>query len=205
MLEDGAVDREEDDVGRGHIEGNTEDPLEGHVDRADEPGDAVTAMRDEIQADAIEQRSGHGIDEEQQRGNRKHPSCRAPCRFEDDEKCDAPRRDVDDVWRCRAIDKGVDVAERPCERGHYQHDPESVPQRMHPGRSRRVGDDRQHERDEQEADPIDVRIDDADGPVQRVGRQRKPEYEAGSAARVRAARQTRGVVHYCAVHTFRSR
>ena len=64
MLEDGAVDGEEHDVGRGDVERNSEDPLERHVDRADEPGDAVAAMRDEIEADAVEQRSGHGVGEE---------------------------------------------------------------------------------------------------------------------------------------------
>ena len=58
-------------------------------------------------------------------------------------------------------------------------------------------DDRQHDRDEQEADAIDVRIDDADDPIQRVSRQRETEEIGDSTATLSAARQTRRVICYC--------
>ena len=68
-----------------------------------------------------------------------------------------------------------------------------------------MSDDRQDERDQQERDSIDVRIDNAHDPVERVGRERETQYGGDLAARARSARQPRPVIDYCAVHTLRSR
>ena len=57
VLEHRAVDREQDDVGRGDVERHAEDALERHVERADQPLDAVAAVREQRQADPIELRA----------------------------------------------------------------------------------------------------------------------------------------------------
>jgi hypothetical protein len=74
VFEDGAIDGEQDDVGRGDVERYAEDPLERHVQRADETADRIAAMRDQIQADAIEQRTVVPVGEKQERGDGEHPS-----------------------------------------------------------------------------------------------------------------------------------
>ncbi len=84
VFEHGAIDREEDDVGGRHVERHAEDALERHVERADEARDRVAAVGDEIEADPIEQRAVVAVDQKQTRGDRQHPPRRSSCGLEDE-------------------------------------------------------------------------------------------------------------------------
>ena len=64
---------------------------------------AVAAVCDQIEADAIEQRTGHGVGKEDERRYRQHPSCRSPSRLENDEQRDDAGDDVDE---CSASRRG---------------------------------------------------------------------------------------------------
>ena len=55
MLEHGAEDREQDDVGGRHIQRHAEHALERHVERADEPVEPVAAVRERAEADQVEE------------------------------------------------------------------------------------------------------------------------------------------------------
>ena len=86
--EDRAVDGEQDDVARRHVERHAEDALERHVDRADDAREVVAAMRDHAEADEIEQRPVEGVEDEAGRGERQHPSRRAARRLEHEQDAD---------------------------------------------------------------------------------------------------------------------
>ena len=86
QLEHRAVDREQDDVGRGDVERHAEDALERHVERADQPIDAVAAVRENPQPDVVEHRPEPRVEQERRRpspagsSRRRGASLRAPGR-----------------------------------------------------------------------------------------------------------------------------
>ena len=57
MLQYRAEDREQDDVGRGDIEGDAEDAFERHVERAHQPREIVAAVSKQPQPNELEQRA----------------------------------------------------------------------------------------------------------------------------------------------------
>ena len=99
--------------------------------------------------------------------------------------------------------EGVDVDDRPRSAttvsAIQSRQPISVTRRSLP-LTGRIDVERRGERDQQEGDAVDLRIDDADDPVQRVGRER----EAPGATRSRGVRGC-PFDPSSAVHTCRSR
>ena len=66
-------------------------PFERHVERADQPVEAVAAVREQRQADAIEHAARVRVDEEGDGRHRQDPSDRAARRLEHEQNGDARR------------------------------------------------------------------------------------------------------------------
>ena len=73
-IQDRAENREERDVGGRDVERHAEDPLQRHVERADDARGVVAAVGDESQADEIEHGTVERIGHE---GRRRHGQDRA--------------------------------------------------------------------------------------------------------------------------------
>ena len=194
LLEHRAVDREEDDVGRRDVERHAEHAFERHVERADQTIDRIAAMREQWKADAIEPGPDQRVDEEDGRRHGQDPADGAARGFEHQDDGQCAEHDVDGERIGGAIDEALEIDERPGERGDSRtcEDPveraDSRRSRPSSGRdfafslrrpappvaaqSGRHEKKRQHQRDEQEADAVDLGLDDEEHPVERVQRQR---------------------------------
>ena len=130
QLEHRAVDREQDDVGRGDVERHAEDALERHVERPDQPIDAVAAVREDAEADVVEDRTEQRVEQERGGGDRQDPADGAACRFEhqhDRERCRATRSIGGRLGG--AVDEAGEISERPAERDDREADQQPVDRR----------------------------------------------------------------------------
>ena len=174
-VQDRAEDREERDVGGGDVERHAEDALERHVERADDARGVVSAVGDESQADEIEHGTVERVGDEGRRRHRQDRARRAPRRFQHESDQRRAEGDVDGRGIRGAIDEGLEVEDRPGQRRRRRS--RSAPSRR-AARARAIGrgprgieQETEHQRQEQERDAVDLRLDDADDPVQRVARQ----------------------------------
>ncbi len=127
-------------------------------------------MRDDPEADEIEQRAVIGVREERRCGDGKHPACRAPRRLEHEHDADGAEHDVNRRGIGCAVDEGVEIDDRP-EAGGDREQRQQPVRRRHTRftlRPRRVVEEAQNEDQQQEARAIDERLDDADHPIERV-------------------------------------
>ena len=172
VLQDGAVDCEQHDVGCGDVQGDAEDSLQRHVERADDPDDRVAAMRDQAQTDEVEERPEVPIDQESEGRRRQNPTDGAARRFEHEADRDDPEGDIEPGRRGGAVDELPEVDDRPGQRDHggaQQQPVDDADAGSRRARTRKQ-EEGQRQRHHQERDAIDLRLDDADDPVERVGR-----------------------------------
>ena len=177
VLEHGAVDGEQHDVGGRDLEGHAEDPVQRHVQRAHQAVGVVAAVADGAQPDEVEQRADVRIDDEERGGRGEDPSRGAPRRLEDEQDRRRPQqrrpsrsgsRSDTETRRGRAI-------------GHPSARPDSATsaQSSGDGRSpravpaRRIQQERRGEGHQQEARAVQVRVEDRHHPVQAVDRERR--------------------------------
>jgi len=176
------VDREQDDVGCGDVERHAEDSFERHVERADQSCRTVSAMRDQVEPDPVQQRAGPRVQQECERGCRQHPPDRAAGRFEHEPDGDGSENQIDGGRLGRAIDELPEIDQGPDESDRRESDENPIGERhairRAQTRGRRIQQERQNQRNEKEGDPVDLRLDDEEDPVDRVrrktgGRQRR--------------------------------
>jgi hypothetical protein len=176
VLENGAVDGEDNDVGCRHLERHAKDPVECHVERADEPVSVVASMRDRPETDQIEQWAEVRVQDEQGRGYRQHPSSRASGRLENEQNRHDAEAKIDRAGRRGPVREGGMVDEWPAERDDRESREGEVESRVARGSGECLStllrqsssEEHDHQREEQEARPIDLRFDDRDDPIQPV-------------------------------------
>ena len=127
-------------------------------------------MGNQRQADTVEQRSRPGVDEEGRARRRQNPSNRAPRGFEHQENREPSEYDVCRQRIGRPVDEAIEVDDGPRERDNRRRDKQSVG-RLHTGSPPfvpREQEEDEHERNQQEGDAIDLRLDDDENPGERV-------------------------------------
>ena len=110
VLEHGAVDREQDDVGRRDVERDAEDALGAHDERRRQPRQVVAAVADEPAV--RDEVAVHGVGDEQHAHDRQDRPDGPPGRDEDQRDEQHPADDVDDERREAARDVGVEAGEQ---------------------------------------------------------------------------------------------
>jgi hypothetical protein len=172
-------------------------------------------MGDESEAGEIEQRSVERIHHEGG-GRRGQNPARRPARgFQHQRDQRRAERDVDSGGIRRAIDEGLEVEDGPCQGRDRRRDQQPVHNR-HAGAiasSARVEQETENQRQQQKRDPVDLRLNNPDDPVERVARQpdgqHRPEHR-GAPLQVTRRRLEREILDgewtrgYC-FHTPRSR
>jgi hypothetical protein len=127
------------------------------------------------------------VDEEQQGGCRKNPPRCSTRRFKDDDRCDCAQNEIDGRRRGRTQYEGIEIYDRPGERDDRQQHAQDVERDAgHPETAacwQRKQENRGDQGDQQKADAIDLRIDNADDPVQRIDRKREGQHFAGALAK----------------------
>ena len=119
VLEHGAVDREQHDVGGGHVERHAEDALEPHVGLADDAVNAVAAVADlparrDLAAEV-------GVGQEQQADGRQDPADRAPRGLQHEQDRGHAEDQVERVGLDRAAHELVEDHERVAQGHDGQH------------------------------------------------------------------------------------
>jgi hypothetical protein len=141
-------------------------------------------MRDQVEADAIEQRTEVAVQQEHDRRDGQDPSRGSSCRLEHREDQHRAEHEIDRRRRRRAQDEPLDVHEGPDERDDRQRNPREIEQcragPIGPAGIARISchrefEKRQTQRDQQEREAVRVRVDDRDHPVERVRRQQERE------------------------------
>ena len=138
-------------------------------------------MREQRQADAIEPGTGHRVDEEADGRHRQDPADAAPRSFEHEEDGQRAEHDVDagaDRPRGRRSARNRPAARR------ARRSPSATSEQRESSRSDRRSwlrprapappsdeQEREHQRDQQEADAVHLGLDDEEDPVERVQRQ----------------------------------
>ena len=110
VLEHGAVDREQDDVGRRDVERDAEDPLRAHDEGGREPRQVVAAVADEPAV--RDEVAVHRVGDEQHAHHRQDRPDGAPGRDQHQRDEQHPADDVDDERREAAGDVGVEAREQ---------------------------------------------------------------------------------------------
>ncbi len=173
LFEHGAIDAEQHDVGSRDIERHAEYSLERHVERADDAIRSVSAMRQRPETDGCQRRPEKAVGEKQRGRRRQNPTDRPSRRFEHQENGEPTQHEIDDERCCRAIHELFEVDEGPGERDDCGAGKQPVDGRD-TGDARPSGrktEEHENERDQQEADAIDLWLDDADDPVEGVERE----------------------------------
>ena len=204
VLEHRPVEREQDDVGGGDVERDAEDPLQAHVGLADDPRHAVAGVRD---VPAHRQLAAEvGIEQEGDHHRGQDPADRAARRLQHEQDRGDAEGDVEVVGLRGAAHELVERHERVAERDHRAEGQQPVgdARALGPGllvtcAPAAVDEERQRERDEQEARPVALRRHRVEHPVDRVTRQRRAGDErrssrgsgraAGRASRPRTPRR----------------
>ena len=123
VLQEGAVDREQDDQRRGDVDGDAEDALERHVQDADQAADLVALVRPRRR----QVRAGERVGDEAERDHRHDPAARPAHRLEDeDDQADA-EDDVPVVRRGVAVGEVVAAEDRVDDDRHRQRRRQPVP------------------------------------------------------------------------------
>ena len=163
-------DREEHDVGCRDTERHTEDPLERHVQSADQARRVVPAVREHIEADQLEERAIVGICQETQRCDGKERPNRSACCFEDQHRRDDSQYEVGAAGGRRPVDELIEIDEWPPESDNRERHEAPVEHRdpRTPPRVRRVEEERQDKREEEKGRSVDLWLDNSDDPVQRI-------------------------------------
>ena len=188
-----AVQAEQDDVRDRDVERHAVNPLERHVQVADEPRQVVAAMRDRAEADRAQPRSRQRVSDESHGDDRKNPPGRAPRGFEDHRDREDPGEHVAAGRARRAVQKRLAVGERPPQSQQRRDDPRGVDQRSPPPH-RRLKAERRPDTDEQHQRTIGLRADDDEHPGQRESAEEQAEHVGPGETHARAilTREVRG-------------
>ena len=150
-------------------------------------------MGDQAEPDGIEQRSVIRIKDEADCRHGQNPANRPARRLEHDQDRQRPAHQVDRIRFGRAVNELAEIDERPGQPHNGEGDERPVEHRHaaaipFDGRKQEEG---QHQGDEQKAHTIDLRLNDADDPVQGVHRKtdRKDRGEDARSTRELASRR----------------
>ena len=155
-------------------EGDAEDPLEGHVKRADKARDVVAPVCEEIEPNQFEVRSVVAVQQERGRRDRQDRTDGSARRLQHHQRRHRAQQQVDGRRCRRAVDELIEVDDRPGECDRVRSPPSTQSSAVTRARHRGcIGKTRKVRMRviEQEADAVDLRLDDADHPVEGVERE----------------------------------
>ena len=181
VLEHGAVQREQDDVGGGDVERDAEQALEAHVRLPDEPLDPVALVGD---AERVrDQPAQVRVREEGEADRRQDPPDRAARRLQHEQHGHHAGGHVE-PFGCRRAAEQVVGRHRRVPDGDERQQPERPVEHRGPLRrvlggarapARAEHEERQQQRDGEERRPVLLRVDRVEDPVD--GEQRQPGAE----------------------------
>ena len=146
-------------------------------------------MREDFETNRLQERAVVTVEQEGDGGDRQEPADRAAGRLEHQQRGHRAEQDVEPARGRGAVDELVEVDDWPGQDQHRDGGQRPV-DRRHPGApggDGRVEHENEDQRDQQEADPIDLRLDDAHHPVECVERQpggQHPDQPVGKAGQL---------------------
>ena len=144
-------------------------------------------MREPRQTQHVEGGTVQRVDEERRRRDGEDPADGSPRRFEDDGNGAGTEHEVDCRRSGRAVNEGGEIDEWPAAAGDRANDQQPVERRHGSGGTThaRIEKEREHQRDQQKTDAIDLRLNDEQHPVERIQRQPRGQRRCYCSARTR--------------------
>ena len=170
MRQHGTEDREQDDIGGGHVERHAKNPLQRHIQRTDQTRDAVAPVRKEVKPERLQSGAEVAVEKEHDCSDRKDRTDSAAGGFQYQEGCDHPQHQIKRARSRCSVDELVEVNDGPteCDEHGERQRPVGQGHLASPLRAGRVAQEGQDQRDEKKADPVDLWLYDANHPVERI-------------------------------------